>query len=131
MRYILRVDDDQPMIRLFGRQYGAAISAAGAKLLSALSPEVALEFVGETRLQNGDHLLAVLDFNMPEMTGLALLATLRMKLAPLDVTIHAVFYSSDPSGHNRRAVEAAGAQFLHKLDNEAKLDAIVTAFLAS
>ena len=130
-KYILRVDDEPSVVRVFVRQYDEKAREAGATLLKEIHPVNVLETVEATHFEDGDEVLAVFDFNMPEMNGLELLRAMRTRLDPKGVRVQAVFYSGDPSGENQREIEAAHERFLSKPHDDPVLDGIVTEFLAA
>lgn len=123
---ILIVDDHPANVRTATRLVESVVRIHGGapRIYGEMSPQSVLEMMDS--LAQASRILAILDYNMPEMTGLELLAALRLQLRS---PIEAVFYSSDPSGENRAGVQAAGELFLQKPEDEGLLRLRVQQFL--
>src|SRR2546427_8763326 len=86
MGRILVVDDDRVTCRLLGE----VLSREGATVVGETDPRRALARIGEEPVD-----LAILDVQMPEMDGLALLRGLRERLPDLPVIVMTAFGSID------------------------------------
>ncbi len=113
---ILVVDDERDVEMLFNQRFRKEIRSGEMKISFAFDGPTALKFLRS--MHAGDIMLVLSDINMPRMTGLELLKTLRSEFPHLRVMMVSAY--GDNSNYTY-ALESGASGFITKPVNFAHL----------